>query len=301
MTDQELEQLAHEALQRKDFALAATLLKSLNNQESEFALAIFGWMYLNGHIGAPNVKLARSYFERGVALGHEEAYYQLALLFIEEKSYEISSEVIILALDTFTDFDRVRYINLLSLVSDRIASEHIERREYNVALRILQSQEEPKSEYALVNLGWLHTLKGADGNKDNKLARYYFERASVVGSVESHFQLGMIELEEGNATLARQELGDGARLGHLPSMSKLAEMLINGEGGAADYESGIAMLKASAVKGHVMSRVRLLKMEIKGTRNPVTKMIKHIKYIGIISGLIQQIGQGNISEYYEFR
>lgn len=300
MTDGEIENLACEAMQREDFVLAERLFKSLKNGESEYALLSLAWMHEN-HLGVPNSKIARSYFKRAMAIGSANAHLQMALILANENKLQEALEII----DEGMKIDNNDYIdnliNLKSITLDNIAAQEIERKNYQKAFIILKSQMPPESEYTLLTLGWLYRA-AVVGIEDKTLARLYYQRAGKLGSIEAHFQIGMIELGQNNSEAARAAFQEGARLEHLPSTSQLAEMMIEGQGGSVEIERGMKLLIYCAERGHILSKVRLLKIDLNATHNIFTRAFKRLKYIIIIIELIREITRGTQpSNYYELR
>jgi TPR repeat protein len=301
MTDDEIEDQAYEAMKCEDFALAERLFMSLEDGESDYALTSLGWMHENGCLGATNKKLATTYYERAMALGSENAHLQMALLLANDSRLSESLEVIDkgMKIDNSDLADKLH--NFKSIVLDHLARKNIERKEYDKAIKILQSQIPPESEYTLATLGWLYHT-GVAGVKNNNLARTYYRRAGELGSIDANFQIGMVELSENNYTAARTAFQEGARLQHLPSTSKLALMMIEGQGGPPDLEEGILLLMRCSEQGHILSKKRLLKIEINEESNLLIRSIITFKYIPILIQLIKEIIRGSKpSNYYEFR
>jgi TPR repeat protein len=301
MTDGEIEHLAYEAMQREDFVQAERLLKSLKNGESDYALTSLGWMHENGYLGARSNKIARTYFERAMAIGSANAHLQMALLLANENKLRESCEVI----DKGMKIDNNEYINdlinLKSIILDNIVLQEMKRKNYQKAFIALKSQMPPESEYTLSTFGWLYQT-GAAGTKDKTLARWYYQRAGNLGSIETHFQIGMIELGQNNSEAARTAFQEGARLEHLPSTSKLAEMMIEGQGGPVEMEQGMKLLMYCAERGHILSKIRLLRIDMNGTHNVFVRAFKRSKYLVILIELVREIARGSRpSNYYEFR
>jgi TPR repeat protein len=303
MTDDEIEHQAYEAMKCEDFALAERLFKSLEDGESDYALTSLGWMHENGCLGATNKKLATTYYERAMAIGSENAHLQMALLLANDSRLPESLEAINRGMETAIDnrdlVDKLR--NLKSLVLDHLACQNIERKEYEGALKILQSQIPPESEYTLSLLGWLYHT-GVAGVKNNNLSRTYYRRAGELGSIDANFQIGMVELSEDNDEAARAAFQEGAQLQHFPSISKLASMMIEGQGGHLDVKEGILLLMRCAEQGHILSKVRLLKIEINEEKNVLIRLMIRLKYVSILIELMNEVIRGSKpSNYFEFR
>lgn len=301
MTDGEIEHLAHEAMQREDFVQAERLLKSLENGESDYALTSLGWMHENGYLGARNNKIARMYFERAIAIGSASAHLQMALLLANENKLQETCEVIDKGMKIDNNEYMTELVNLKSITVDHIALQEIERKNYKKALIVLNSQMPPESEYTLSTLGWLYQT-GVAGTKDQALARLYYQRAGKLGSIETNFQIGMIDLSQNNMEAARAAFQKGAELEHLPSMSKLAEMMIEGQGGSVEKERGMKLLLYCAERGHILSKIRILRIDIDTTRNIFLRSIKRLKYLIILVELASEVARGyRPINYYEFR
>ena len=301
MTDEEIELLAYKAMQREDFRLAEQLFASLENENSGYALTSLGWMHENGYLGTSDKKRARTYFERAMATGDVDAHFQLALLQSNQGEF-LEARATIARGMAFDDKECAEKLeNLNSIVSDHLSRVYIENKKYKDAFSILKLKRPPESEYALLALGWLYHT-GAAGIRDTDLARSYYKQAAELGSIEVHFQTGMLELNEKNIEAARTAFGEGAQLGHLPSVSKLGEMMIEGQGGAIEIEQGTKLLVSCATKGHILSKKILLDFDIRHASGVLRKMIKKMKYASILFDLIGQILKGSEpSNYYEFR
>jgi TPR repeat protein len=301
MTDGEIENLACEAMQREDFVLAERLFKSLKNGESEYTLVSLGFMHVCGYLGAPNNKIARRYFKRAMAIGSANAHLHMASLLAHENKLQEALEIIDEGMKIDNNDYIDNFIKLKSITLDNIADQEFERKNYQKAFMILKSQMPPESEYTLLRLGWLYQT-GVAGIKDKTLARLYCQRAGKLGSIEAHFQIGMIELSQNNSEAARAAFQEGARLEHLPSTSQLAEMMIEGQGGSVEIERGMRLLIYCAERGHILSKVRLLKIDINATHNIFVRAFKRLKYITILIEMRREISRGSRpSNYYEFR
>lgn len=182
-----------------------------------------------------------------------------------------------------------------------VAFEAIEKFDYSKALDILRAQDQFESEYTLNALGWLYET-GKAGPTDVNLAKAYYSRAVAIGSVESYFRIGMLELAQGNEIAARNAFLEGAIAGHLPAMSKVGEMMCQGSGGPVEADRGIRLLQSASEKGHVLSKIRLKRLEISRTDNFFMKLILRMQllYIGkkAVLGLRKDINSDTV---YEFR
>jgi TPR repeat protein len=87
------------------------------------------------------------------------------------------------------------------------------------------------------------------------LARKWFSRAAALREVNSLLLLGDIfrngwALSAPDLVEARRLYEEGAELGHAPAMARLGAMLARGEGGEADEQRGVALVREATKQGH---------------------------------------------------
>jgi TPR repeat protein len=71
------EEVAQRALEVGNYEEALRLLRPLAERDSLFALRCLAYIYETGVAGAPDMKAARSYYERAASRGRSEDYYEL--------------------------------------------------------------------------------------------------------------------------------------------------------------------------------------------------------------------------------
>jgi TPR repeat protein len=165
---------------------------------------------------------------------------------------------------------------LASKETENLAFEAIESEDYQRAFTLLEPQKGCDSEYTLIALGWLYQT-GKGGVTDKHLASSFYRRAVGIGSIEAHYRIGVLELDYGKEEAARAAFFEGSAEEHLPAMSRLGEMMIEGIGGPLDDDQGMKLLLSAAEQGHVMSRVRLIKIETRQTWNIFKKIALEFK------------------------
>jgi TPR repeat protein len=87
-SDRDQEQLAYKAIIAGEHKEALRLLKTLAADSSEYALLSLGWLYETGNLGAPELNIARSYYERAAKQGSAEAYRRIGQLWLDEGQKE---------------------------------------------------------------------------------------------------------------------------------------------------------------------------------------------------------------------
>lgn len=84
MSTQNIERIACEAIESKNYKEARRLLIPLSEQGSAYALNALAWMHEIGVLGEVDKNVARSYYEKAATGGSREAYYGLGLLLLGE-------------------------------------------------------------------------------------------------------------------------------------------------------------------------------------------------------------------------
>jgi TPR repeat protein len=77
LADRVAEQAAQRTMELDNYEEALRLLRPLAERNSLFALRCLAYIYETGVAGAPNMKAARSYYERAASHGRSEDYYEL--------------------------------------------------------------------------------------------------------------------------------------------------------------------------------------------------------------------------------
>lgn len=293
--------LASEAIDRGDYQEAARLLTPLADRDSVYALTTLGWMHENGHLGTSDRNLAREFYTRAMNLDGAEGYLQMGWLLLSENKFSESRAMF----ETAKEKGNEEGESALDILSCReiesLSFEAMERRDYKKALSLLSLQSEKDSEYTLLALGWLYQTGNA-GPSDKQLAGEFYRRAAAIGCIDAHYRIGELELEMGKNESARIAFCNGAKLQHLPAMSRLGEMMIEGIGGPIDIDQGTKLLRSAAEQGHVLSRIRLIRMEEKLTRNIFRKLFLKIKLISIGKNALNELVTDMYSpKIYEFR
>jgi len=84
LADNDVERVAAQAIEDKEYEKAVGLLQPLAVRGSEYALLALGWIYDTGSIGAPDRQTAHSYYERAVDQGSVTGHLELGRLLLEQ-------------------------------------------------------------------------------------------------------------------------------------------------------------------------------------------------------------------------
>ncbi|MEP7129764.1 MAG: hypothetical protein ABI770_01400, partial [Sphingomicrobium sp.] len=112
---------------------------------------------------------------------------------------------------------------------EELARKALDEEAYEKTVRLLRPLAERNSERALFALGWIYE-KGVTAAPDWDAARSCYERAAVQGSAAGYFELGRLLGRQGQEEQARAAFQAGSERGHLPSISRLGMMLVEGRG-----------------------------------------------------------------------
>lgn len=80
--DRDIEQLAVQAIEAKEYEEAVHLLQPLLERNSTYALITLGWIYETGATGKTDKDVAREYYERAATNGSAPAYFELGRLLL---------------------------------------------------------------------------------------------------------------------------------------------------------------------------------------------------------------------------
>lgn len=300
MTDDEIEHIAYEAVERRDYDTAMRLLAPLADRDSVYALTTIGWICEYGHPDHLDRGLARRNLERAIALGGTEACLELGWLLLSENRFAEARTILEKGKRKGgKDFDDALKI-LATHETEIHASEAIENKDYRKAFNLLTPQLEGSSGYTLTALGWLYQT-GRGGVTDKDLARSLYQRAAEIGSADAYYRIGRLELEQGNDEVARAAFNRGATALHFPSMTKLGELMIEGKGGPVDFDEGTNFLKRAADQGHIMARIVLVKIEENAENRKFRKLLIKIKRFWILKDAIKEAKRDTSSpNLYEF-
>jgi TPR repeat protein len=303
MTHDEIVRLAYDSIQREDFEAAKQILRPLAENESIFALETLGWIHCCGPAGQLNFEIAKSYLQKAISCGSVQAYLHLGWGFINEgdfsqarivfeKGKALGGDGFDGALSSLQNVER-QHAELLEASVRRA----FESKEYDKAFALLHKNKAKNSEFALLALGWLYQ-SGLGCAMDKPAALSLYRRAAQIGSVESHYFIGILELELGNAEKARRALLHGAEKEHWPSMSKLGSMMIEGEGGPIDIKEGLKLLETCAHHGHIMSKIRLLRHETTATDSILKRIFLQMKCIWLLLNAAQEVSNDPYSQKF---
>ena len=262
----ETENLAYEAMQKEDYQEAMRLLIPLTDRESVYALATIGDLHENGNLGTVDKMLARQFYERAIAIGSAYGCLQLGRLLMSESKFAEARAMLEKGAEIGCE-DCTEALSILACNEvQNLAFEAMQTEDYQKVFTLLEPHKTCDSEYILITLGWLYHT-GRAGVTDKHLAGSFYRRAAEIGCIDAHYRIGILEKGEGNNEAARMAFCDGAMIEHLPAMSKLGEMMIEGKGGPVDIDQGMKLLLKAAEQGHIMSKLRLNTIAARQTNN----------------------------------
>ncbi len=287
MTDDEIEECAYQAIERRDYDTARDLLTPLLDRDSASAFNAIGWLYRHGHPDQLNKELARQHFEKAIALGSADACFEMGWLLIEEDRLPEARAILEKGKEKGdADFDGALKA-IAAREAEFLAIEAFESKDYRKAFELLAPHQEVDAEYTLTTLGWLHETE-LGGVSDLDLARSLYLRSAKIGSADAYYRIGWLEQKEGNDEAARAAFALGAAAANFPSMTRLGEMMVQGQGGPIDFDQGMSFLKRAADQGQIVARIELARAGIKAENNQLKRLWFRIKSSEIIIDIIKE-------------
>jgi TPR repeat protein len=273
------EALAAQAMEAGAYDEAVRLLRPLAERNSAYAHLALGWIYEVGATGSPSEDAARSLYEQAAALGNATACLYLGRLLWRSGDESGAKAAYERGAELGNDEAKSELAQLADFVDDGLARKAMADGDYAEAVCLLRPLVERNPECA-VALGWIYET-GAAGTVDEAAARTFYERATAHGSVSAYFELGrFLQLHDEDAR-ARAAFEVGAAQGHLPSMSRLGTMLIEGLGGPTDVEAGTAWIVKAAEGGHILARRKLLGAEARETKSLFKKVAIAVRIMAL--------------------
>jgi TPR repeat protein len=224
----EEEQRALRARDAGDYQESARLFEPLAERGSPTALLNLGWLHDSGHLGPRDTEKAISLYEKAVEADSAEAkdYLQRALIQKEEQ----------------------------------LAWRLMESGDYAASARLLEALVERDSEWALLNLGWLHD-SGHLGRRDTEKAISLYEKAVEAGSAVAKDYLRYLEENRAWSVLETGAYEKSARLfeplaerGSVTALLNLGWMYNNGRLGPRDIEKAISFYERAARTGSASAK-----------------------------------------------
>jgi TPR repeat protein len=246
----DIDDLISTAINNEDFSEALRLCKIAEEEGSAYALLVLGWMFGEGKLGNPDKASARSYYERAIAGGEENAYLYLGdvLLYFENDR--------VAARNAYTRGESLGVLECKDQLEsiDQNEKEHdaynlMETKQFERAHALLDTLAGQGSSYALESLGWMYH-SGKLGAPDIDRAKEYYERAIQAGSIHVYRDFGLLLLKEGDEVRARKVYLAGAEAGDAPCMVYVARMMIWEEGGPIDEERSRFWFEQAAAQGN---------------------------------------------------
>jgi TPR repeat protein len=217
------EQRAWDLMHAGEYQESARLFKPLAALGSECARNNLGRMHWHGHLGPADRAKAIALWEQAANAGSEWATREL-----EDKRLWAQWE------------DRHRAWKLM------------DDGKYAESAQAFEGLAAQGSEYAFDNLGWMYS-KGHLGTADLDKAISLWERAESMGSIYAKRCLGWAWKKKGDLHCARAIYLEGAELGSMPCMCRVGAMMVLGEGGAVDHDTGAAWIRRSAGSGKLFA------------------------------------------------
>ena len=130
-----------------------------------------------------------------------------------------------------------------------------------------------------VRLGDMH-LTGTGTPVNLKMARQYFEKAAKLKNVRAFYNLGKLNLKEGNIQAALENLNAVAREKYAPAQYQLGKLYLEGIHVPPDIFYGVRWLEAAAGQDDPSALALLGKEQLKGTRLPkdTEKALEYLQY-----------------------
>lgn len=284
------EYVAGQAVEARNYSEAVRLLRPLAERNSQYALLTLAWIYESGAIGSPDKNAARALYEQAAISGSAAAYRYLGWLLVRggqeaealsafERGARLNDEG---CKDALARFD--------TNAQEKAAEQAFQKGKYEEAIRLLKPLAERNSAYALCNLGYISEL-GLAGAPDKQAALVYYKQAAAQGDAAAYFSLGRLLSEQGEQTEARAAFQAGAERGDLSSMSRLGRMMVDGRGGPADLESGIAWLQKAATEGDLLSERKLLTIEARRTGSILRRLSIRMKIAALSISWAKQMSK----------
>lgn len=263
--------LAGQAIEARAYDEAVRLLRPLAERNSEYALLTLGWIYESGATGTSDKDAARSFYEHAASQGSATACLYLGWL-LSKEGEEMAART---AFERGAALGHDECTSELARLSDRANEKAAERamkeERYEEAVRLLRPLAKRNSLFALRCLGFIHET-GVFGAVDTEAARPFYERAALRGDADDYHELGRFLSAVGDEAHARAAYQAGAERDHVPSMSKLGRMMVEGRGGSLDLVTGSAWLERAASKGHIFAQRTLLSLEEGKARSVFAKL-----------------------------
>jgi hypothetical protein len=254
------EYVAGQAVETGNYSEAVRLLRPLAERNSQYALLALGWIYESGVTGNRDSCAARALYEQAASSGSAAACHYLGWLLVRDGQTREAISVFERGALLNNEGCKAALARFRINEQEQVAERAFQDGKYEDALSLLKPLAERNSQYALCTLGYILEL-GLTGTPDKEAARLYYERAAAEGDGIAYFDLGRLLSQEGEEVEARAAFQSGAERGHVSSMSRLGGMIVDGRGGPADLDAGIAWLQRAAARGDVLARRKLLIIE----------------------------------------
>ncbi|KAF9967467.1 hypothetical protein BGZ73_000537, partial [Actinomortierella ambigua] len=212
----------------------------------------------------PDYKRAARLFELASGQGHHEATFQLASMYMIGNGIPLNRSK---GRDLLKQAGKQGHdaSEVMTRVWDRHSS--FFRKSLNKHIAALQELDSKDVATASSALGTLYLTSDNSGrsNQNNiATAKFYFERALMLGDSTSAVFLGML-YEEGTGVStdwikARQMYAHAAARWHVHGMHKLGMMMMHGRGGVRDVEKARLWLKRAADQNSVEALTHLRNM-----------------------------------------
>lgn len=156
--------------------------------------------------------------------------------------------------------------------------------DYAESARLFEPLAARGSETALLNLGWMYL-----GRPDPEKAIALWDVAARGGSAAAKHHLGCAFKEAGDPQRARSLFIEGAEQGNKACMNMAGRMLVRGQGGDVDAETGIAWLKRAAESGQAFARRELFRLELLQSRSVFSRVWIYGKMVGYVLSCVPRL------------
>ncbi len=113
---------------------------------------------------------------------------------------------------------------------------------------------------------------------DLEKARLWYTRAADAGWTPAFYLLGRTFLQAADEKSAFEAFSQGAAIGYLPSMYRLAKMHEDGCGTVRDIERSRELLQAATIRGHLFAKRDFAILYLKGSFD-LTRALKGLRQL----------------------
>lgn len=145
---------------------------------------------------------------------------------------------------------------------ETLAFEAMNAGDYERARQLSVSLAKRGSAYAMLMLGFMHDHGRIDAANQADAVAYY-RKAGDGGIVRAFYHLGMLLLDMGDGSGAREAFARGAALGSMQSMHGLGLAIEREAGADAETQEALRWFERAAAQGHIPAERRLIGIRAK--------------------------------------